>query len=239
MKLGRKKRPEGAKFLKLRDYAPVSLPAAPDGWDGMPGATIAMYANDRLGCCTIAAVANLASVQAAGEGLQLAFVEADVVAFYDAITGGVDNGAVEVDVLARVLSGGFPLDGKWKIRAWAGVEHADLDEVRSAAALFQGVYLGVELPDDWQAGADAGHWDVTLDPDMENGHAVVIVGYDESGVTLATWGKTVKATWAWFQKYVVEAYVLLDDTRCSVDVLCGDALLADAAALAGQTGEGA
>ena len=239
MKLGRLPRPSNARFLRLRDYAPLGLPPAPSTWDGTPNATIAMYANDQLGDCTIAGLANLASIQAAAEGRSCAFTDDEIRAFYFAITGGADTGAVEVDVLGRVLSSGFPADGTYRLRGWAGVEHADLDELRSVAALFAGVYLGVELPDGWEAGVDAGAWsDASAPANPDNGHCLVLAGYDADGAMLATWGRIVKARWAWMRAYVVEAYVLLDADRLAVDVLNGAALAADLAALAAETGEG-
>jgi len=239
MRLGRLQRPAGARFLRLRDVANVELLPAPPAWDGTPGATIAMYGNDRLGDCTCAAVANLASVQAASEGQALAFTEADVVAFYNAITGGADVGAVEIDVLRRVQAHGFPLSGAWRLRAWAGLEHGDHDELRAAAAIYTGAYLGVELPDRWEAGVRAGIWsDTSGEPNPDNGHALVLVGYDQDHAVLATWGATVRATWAWMARYVVEAYVLLDEARCAVDVLQGADLIAKAAELAAASGNG-
>ena len=236
MKLGRLPRPRNARFLRLATYTADPLPCAPPSWDGTPGATIAMYGNDALGDCTCAGLANLASIQTAGEGASLAFTDEDVKAFYFAVTGGQDTGAVEVDVLARVQSSGFPLDGRWRIKAWVAIDHADLDEVRSAAALFQGVYLGVELPDDWQETLDAGAgWDVTTAPNPDNGHALIVAGYDAQGAKLATWGQIVPTSWAWISRYVTEAYVLLDASRLAVDVLDGAQLAADVVALGGAS----
>ena len=238
MKLGRLQKRPGKKFLRLTDYMKAQLPAAPPSWDGTPGAVFGMYGNDKLGCCTCAGMANLASVQAAADGMPgLSFNTDDVVAFYENMTGGQDTGLVETDVLDRVLAKGFPLDGSWKIRTWAGIDYTNPDEVRAAAALFQGVYLGIQLPDDWQDGLDAGLWDVTGEPNPANGHCVVVVKFADN-YGLATWGQVVPATPAWFAKYVDEAAVLLDDTRCSVDVLNGAGLIADAAALAAESGEG-
>lgn len=35
------------------------------------------------------------------------------------------------------------------------------------------------------------------------------VGYDAAGVTVLTWGNTQKATWAWWDECVDEAYAIL------------------------------
>ena len=57
-----------------------------------------------------------------------------------------------------------------------------------------------ELWDVTDGGADAGSW---------GGHALNVVGYDATGVTLVTWGKLQRATWAWWKAYVDEAWALL------------------------------
>jgi hypothetical protein len=228
-KLGRVKRPHGAKFLTLGHYVKNPLPVAPASWDGTKGAVFRMYANDQHGDCTCAAIANLASVQYAGEKKpNVAFTDADVLGYYNAITGGKDEGAVEVDVLGRLAKTGFPLKPTYTISAWAAVNHVLLDEVKSAAALFHGLYIGAELPLSAQ-GQQV--WDVvTTDdgaPGSWGGHAMVLVGYDAHGVSLATWGAVQKATWAWWNAYVDESYVILDQNRKTTDALNWPRLVAD------------
>ena len=46
-------------------------------------------------------------------------------------------------------------------------------------------------------------------PLTTDGHAVFAVSYDASGVTVLTWGNTQKATWAWWDECVDEAYAIL------------------------------
>lgn len=238
MKLGRKARPESARFLRLSDYHKADLPTAPPEWDGTPGTTFKMYGNSAYGDCTFAGLANLASVQAAAEGSSAEFDEQAVIDAYLRHTGGKDEGAVEVDVLHEVTNKGFPGDGTYRIRAWAGVDHADLEQVKACAVTYLGVYLGVELPDDWESGIQAGYWEATSQPDPANGHCVVVVGYTATDVLLATWGTVQRASWEWFMAYVVEAYVLLDTARLGTDALNGERLLSDAASLASQSGAG-
>ena len=98
-----------------------------------------------------------------------------------------------------------------------------------------GLHLGVELPDDWQAQLDTGAWDVSGPANPDNGHALIVAGYDAQGAKLATWGQIVPATWAWISRYVTEAYVLLDAGRLAVDVLDGAQLAADVVALGGAS----
>ena len=42
-----------------------------------------------------------------------------------------------------------------------------------------------------------------------DGHAVFAVAYDQSGVTVLTWGNTQQGTWAWWDECVDEAYAIL------------------------------
>jgi hypothetical protein len=37
------------------------------------------------------------------------------------------------------------------------------------------------------------------------------VGYDSKGLTVLTWGNTQKATWAWWDECVDEAYAILPE----------------------------
>jgi hypothetical protein len=38
---------------------------------------------------------------------------------------------------------------------------------------------------------------------------VYAVAYDDNGLTVLTWGSTQKATWAWWDECVDEAYAIL------------------------------
>ena len=236
MLLGRAPRPAGARFARLRDHLTVPLPAAPASWDGLiDTVTLRMLGNDRYGDCTFAAVGNLAAIQSAGDGLPMVLEEKLVVSEYLDHTDGRDEGAVVIDVLNRVRGRGL---GAYRLRAWAALDLGDREGLCAAAAMFQGVYLGVDLPDDWHDGVAAGLWDVTGPGRWDKGHALVLAAYDADGVTLATWGHPLRATWEWLAAYAVEAYVLLDETRLSVDVLNGTGLVATAASLARENGAG-
>ncbi len=47
------------------------------------------------------------------------------------------------------------------------------------------------------------------EPGSWGGHAVVVVGYDASGVTIVTWGALKRITWAGWGAYCDEAYAIL------------------------------
>ena len=88
-------------------------------------------------------------------------------------------------------------------------------------------------------------WDVVgqlSDPDSQpgswGGHATACVGYSPEGVTLATWGATQQATWAFVQAYLDESYAVfapgewLATTGLSPDHFDFSELLADHHSLA-------
>ena len=54
-------------------------------------------------------------------------------------------------------------------------------------------------------------WDITIDNRILGGHCIYIVGYNEIGPICVTWAKKQQMTWAWWDKYVDEAYALVDN----------------------------
>lgn len=221
MKLGRI-RPTAAqkrRALPLERYLRKPLPPAPLALDNAIGVSYGLFANDRLGDCTIAALANFHLTAAAREGRPLSFTDADVVDFYRAMSGGRDDGLVEIDVLERAAATGFPLSGAHKLAAWVRLDAQDLDALRSCASLFHAVYVGAALPLSAQG---SGTWDaagIILDGDVPGswgGHAMIAPKYDSLGPTFVTWGRQQRATWSWWRMYVEEAYALLDEERAIV-----------------------
>jgi hypothetical protein len=173
-----------------------------------------MYGNDRLGDCTTAAAAHMIegwTAAAAGDAVVLP--ESAVLAAFDAVkvvdpeTG--DEGAVELDVLKLWRSNGI---GGHRIGAFARVSRDDRDLVVTGAWLFGGLYIGLQLP---LSAADRDVWDWTgsLDgpdaPGSWGGHAVDVVGYDEGGLTIVTWGALKRMTWAFWSRYCDEAWCVL------------------------------
>jgi hypothetical protein len=213
LKLGRLPRDPGAKFLCLRDYCTAPRRVS-EAWYATFGATFRNYGNQRIGNCTVAAVANLASAQGASEGASLAFTEGEVCDWYFDLTGGQDIGARMLTVLERVACSGFPSPARYRAAAHAAVIPHDLEGVRWAASTFHGLYVGAQLP---LSAETEKPWDVVRgavgDVGGWGGHALALVGYDRDGVTFVTWGRLQRATWRWWSVYVDECYVLLDEGR--------------------------
>jgi hypothetical protein len=220
MKLGKLAARRDPRTLRLAKYMPAALPAIPAAMDLSPLVpSWGMMRNDELGDCTCAAAGHLLMQWTAAAGKPFSPSDADIVAAYSAITGytpddpSTDRGAVEIDVLnfwkARGIAG-------HRIGGYAAVNHLDHAHVRAAAYLFGGVYIGVALPvcaqnqNVWDVpGRVAKFFEGDDAPGSWGGHAVEVVAYDAEGVTVVTWGALKRMTWAFWDKYVDEAYAVL------------------------------
>jgi hypothetical protein len=173
-----------------------------------------MYANDRIGDCTIAAAGHMVEAWTAeSRGRPVAVSERSVLDAFDHVkridpaTG--EEGAVVLDVLGYWRRQGI---GRHRIGAYAQVPVHDHMLARASAWLFGGLYVGVELP---LTARDQRVWDWTgaLDgparPGSWGGHAVDLVRYDRDGLTVVTWGKLQDVTWEFWDRYCDEVYAIL------------------------------
>lgn len=163
-----------------------------------------------LGDCTIAAAAHC---------IQLWNVEAkesdpvptanEVVSTYLDLTGGVDSGLAEADVLQVWHSTGL-----WnnKIKGYAPIPANGITPLHQAAAFYGAVYLGVEIPqsamDQFTEGVP---WTVVPNSPIEGGHAIPISGYDQHYVYVITWGRVQPVTYPWLAAYLEEAWCVLPE----------------------------
>jgi hypothetical protein len=164
-----------------------------------------MDGNDALGDCTIAAVAHAVTTYNGLLGSKTVMPKPAVVKLYEQLTGGADTGLNELDVLNywrkhKVSSN--------EILAYVSIDPKNHTNVQSAINLFGGVYLGFKVQQNCQQEFDA-HQPWTPGPLTQDGHAVFAVAYDQTSVTVLTWGNTQQATWAWWDECVDEAYAIL------------------------------
>ena len=140
---------------------------------------------------------------------------------YNPATGANDNGAVEVDVLNFWRQSGI---AGHKIGAYMALEPANHTHVMDSVYMFEGCYIGVQLPISAQDQVKNHQpWSVppggpTGDgkPGSWGGHAVPVVAYDIRGVTVVTWGALQMMTWGFWEAYCEESYAIL-----STDYLTG------------------
>lgn len=218
MKLGRKAIKTDSRTLRLAKYLTPALPDPPPSVDWTKGITDwGMMLNDKLGDCTIAGLGHAIQVWTANTGSEFTPSDDMIESAYEDWDGYVpgnpdtDQGGVELDVLNKWKKLGF---GGHSLLAFADPRVSNITEIRQSIALFGGVYIGINLPisaqnqDVWRVVFDPG--DGSAKPGSWGGHAVFVPAYDQNGFTCITWGQLKKMTWNFWDKYVDESHVLLN-----------------------------
>jgi hypothetical protein len=223
--------------LLLRDYLTSSLAPPPASVDVLarvysklgisdPTELFPMDGNDTLGDCTIAALAHATTTYNGLVGKKRIVSQKVVEKTYYHLTGGVDSGCNELDVLNYWRQKSVSNE---KILAYVSIDVHNHTHVQQAVQLFGGAYIGFQVQENCQEEFNAGEpW--TPGPLTQDGHAVYVVGYDSAGVTVLTWGNTQKATWDWWDECVDEAYAILPPQAKKTDFAPGfdfDQLQAD------------
>ena len=214
--------------LRLRSYLTAAMPAPPASYNVLtnvyaklkttdPTKLFPMDDNDTMGDCTIAALAHALTTYRGLVGKEKIMSKAAVVKLYKHLTGGLDSGLNELDVLnywrAHAVSGD-------EILAFATIDPKNHTHIEQAITLFGGVYLGFQVQQNCVQEFNARQpW--TPGPLTNDGHAVFAVGYDQNGVTVLTWGNTQQATWSWWDECVDEAYAILPPEAKSPDFAPG------------------
>ena len=214
--------------LRFKNYLSAAIAPPPPSYSVLtniyaklktsdPAKLFPMDGNDTLGDCTIAGVAHAITVYRGRIGTQSIMAKPDVIKLYMHLTGGVDSGLNELDVLNYWRK--QPVSNE-QILAFVKVDTKDHTHIQQAMQLFGGVYLGFQVQKNCIKEFDARKpW--TPRPLTNDGHAVVAVAYDSNGVTVLTWGNTQKATWAWWDECVDEAYAILPQEAKQADFAPG------------------
>ena len=202
--------------LRLRNYLTAALPAPPASDDSLarvyaklgrsdPTSLFPIDGNDTLGDCTIAALAHAITVYHGLTGTDSIMSKQEVIKLYMHLTGGVDSGLNELDVLNYWHQHKVQTD---EIINFVSIDPKNHVHVEQAIQLFGGVYLGFQVQQNCIQQFDA-HQPWTPGPLTTDGHAVFAIAYDTSGVTVLTWGNIQQGTWAWWDECVDEAYAIL------------------------------
>lgn len=178
---------------------------------------LGMMNNDNYGCCTVAGLAHSEQTWSTFGGQPRRPTDAEILAAYNMINGGRDEGAAMLDALKMARNIGI---GGNKIYAFASINPTNHDQFRTGHFLFGGVYLGANLS--VSAAQIPGElWDVGDGPEYApgswGGHAMNVVDYSPKGITVVTWGALQKATWAWVDRYCDEAYVIIEEDYAGDD----------------------
>lgn len=232
-KLGKLPARKDKRTFLMRNMVPFDAPDPPAAFDLQAKVSEwGMCLNDQLGCCTCATVAHMTLQMTTYAKLIPTRVPDDcVLRLYSAVTGynpenpNTDQGANILDVLNYWRNRGIPakktLFGLFNISStthqilgYAAVDIKNQTEVKQALTVFGGLYIGVELPiyiqdaDAWAMPAESVSADDRV-PGSWGGHAINVVGYNETGVQVVTWGKTLWMSWDFWNTYVDEAYVVM------------------------------
>jgi hypothetical protein len=170
-----------------------------------------MFGNDKLGDCTWAARAHLTMLFCSLVGNPVVPKDTDVQSGYLAMSPG-DDGCAIIDVLDQWKNDGAPGIGSNtdKIDGYAQLDLGNRNHIQLSTFLFAGVDIGFQVPNAiWSMGKV---WDVVdNDGGIDGGHSVCVVGYNDQGVLVVSWGEVYTMTWKFWAKYCDEAYTALSD----------------------------
>ena len=140
--------------LRFKNYVTAALPPPPSSLNVLdrvyaklgtsdPTTLFPLDGNDTLGDCTMAALAHAITTYRGILGSKDIMSKQAVVKLYLHLTGGVDSGLNELDVLNYWRSHAVSND---KILAYVAVDPKNHTHVQQAVQLFGGVYLGFQVP---------------------------------------------------------------------------------------------
>jgi hypothetical protein len=227
-KLGRLRRSRDPRVPHLSALlAGQVLPPPPPSVDwtqGMPP-NLGMMLNDTLGDCTCAAVYHALQVWTYNANNKVMDTEPDsdveklyeLACGYNPSQGGEGPGGNEQHVLTYLVKRGAPTGPTGqtvhKIAAFIEVDPRNTDDVQRTIADFGLAYIGFNVPQNIMPSGSPppAVWTVAPgSPQIIGGHAVVLAGYDASGLKVISWGEYYTMTWEFFAKYVDEVYAIAD-----------------------------
>lgn len=216
MRFGKHPPKHDYRTLRFGDYTTSALAPPPASADtlarayqtlGQPDTArwFPIDGNDRVGDCTIAAVAHIETVNRALIGQQYVMREKKVLREYYKLTGGLDTGLYCLDVLNHWRQEHV---GPETILAFVKIDPRNHEHVQQAIAVFGSVYVGFQVQENCIADFETG---TPWSPGnlLPEGHCVAAVGYDDTMVNVLTWGATQLGTWLWWDQTVDEAYAIL------------------------------
>jgi hypothetical protein len=226
-KLGRLARTHDKRIPMLRDLLKgAALPTPPPQVDytvGMPS-NLGIMKNDTLGDCTCAAYYHALQVWSYNAAHKIdTEPDVDVVDLYEQACGynpnqpGEGPGGNEQHVLTYLLNKGAPYGPnggqRHKLAAFVEVDVTNIPAVKNTIQDCGVCYIGFNVPQYMMpASGPLPVWDVNPKGDntIIGGHAVVLAGYTATGARVLSWGQYYTMTWAFFEKFVDEAYALAD-----------------------------
>jgi hypothetical protein len=227
-RLGRLTRTHDPRVPKLHDLLqgapPPPAPPEVDYTKSMPS-NLGVMKNDTLGDCTCAAFYHALQVWSFNAKHMIdTEPDVDVVDLYEQACGykpsqgGEGPGGNEQHVLTYLLKTGAPYgpngSQRHKIAGFVEVAVNNIPAIKSTIDCCGVAYIGFNVPQYIMPPnhAPLAVWDVEphADNTIVGGHAVVLAGYNATGARVISWGGYYTMTWAFFEKFVDEAYGIAD-----------------------------
>jgi len=174
--------------------------------------------NDQIGDCTEVARANAILTLTTLAGHPIRVTDTEIKTIYFRLTGGQDTGLCELDVLTdwqRTQMSNVDGGIADQLSGYGQVNISNHIECQQAISLFGGIYTGAKLPLTCQEQKSC--WSIISDAPWSQqtaggwgGHAFWVPEYTIIGPVAITWGQRMQITWQWWDRYVDEAYALLD-----------------------------
>ena len=230
MLLGRAKSRQDPRLLTLGTYlASDTLPVPPTL--NMFDTTVAwpMLANDRFNCCTSAAAGHMIHHWTTSNQHGVFLTDEDIIQAHASLTHDNLMECVSmVDALKYWRKNGI---GNHRVHSFVSAGQAKPTDMRAIIFLFGSAYLGLDLPrfaftGDPQLVPDI-PWDIPPSaspqesaPQIQNGHCVAAIGYDDQVVYTVSWGRLKTMTWDFFDRYTDEVYAVLSADWVQHDLKC-------------------
>lgn len=215
--------PPGRPRVRMTDSLRGEVAPASVNYGAVP--TIGMHLNDQWGDCTCAADANIVQQQTClGQGTEAVVADSEVLKAYEAVgnfdpsQGGpgnnpTDQGAQVPDALGYLQKTGMlGSDGQvHKIAGYGQIDVTQRSRLQTAIWELGGLSIGINMPGSAMTQFNAGqYWDVVADDGgNDGGHCTYVCGYNAVGYQLWTWNKLWFMTYAFWDKYVEEAWAVI------------------------------
>ena len=204
------------RFAALRRAAP-KVPSIYDFDTTHRGIPTPMFSNDQLGDCVMAGRAHQTlRFEDLEQKSVIPISDAEVRREYFKETGGRDTGLVVLDSLNFWRRRGWvAAKRRYFIKAFTELDLRDHAQLKQSVFFATGAGIGTTLPKAALTQFQAGQpWTVVAGPkgrpDPQLGHYVYVCAYNTTGPVCVTWGRKQQMTWAWYDKYVDEAYSIID-----------------------------
>lgn len=185
------------------DHRHIAVPESCDFSQKAMASLSNVYLNDRYGCCVVSGGYHVVGVETGNAtGSPMVATDDQIVHDYSKIGGfdpnnpiATDGGCNEEVALNYWTQHGFA--NGTKLCGWLAVDPTNEEQVKQAMYLFENLFFGIELPNEWInpfPSTPGFVWDDGA-PEPSNGHCVVGVGFSEQGVQIDTWGLLGTLTW--------------------------------------------